>query len=110
MSPFGLVYMEFPHPADVAGGFTMRNPASGKITVLINTLKPEKDQKYFLKHELSHIVLGHTEDKRITGDASYLDKYPDIEDDANRYADQMTDEELSELMKYQTGETIYLRT
>ena len=108
MSPFHLVYVNFPAPADhAAGGFTMRATASGKITIMINAIIPEEDQIRFLKHELSHILLGHLEDERVTDDLSYLDEYPEIEDDANRYADQMTDDEFHELMTYQVGETLF---
>lgn len=108
MTRFRLVYAAFPAPADVVGGFTFRFP-SGRTSILINTLKSKEDQIRILKHELSHILLGHLDDDRTSGYLSYLHEHTDIEDDANKRADLMTDEELADLMRYQTGETVYCR-
>lgn len=108
MNRIKLIYSAFPAPADVVGGLTIRDP-SGGLTILINTVKPEEEQRKYLKHEFSHIILGHLWDDRIKGDdLSYLDDNPEVEDEANRYADQMTDETLSEYMTGLIGETVYL--
>ena len=78
--------------------------------VMINKEKPYNEQQLTIKHELSHILLGHFQNERAKDEEFYLKNYEnlDIENDANRYADQMTDDEFSELMKYQIGEAVYL--
>lgn len=105
-----LVYRDFPSPADVAfGGVTRYDPKSQRIVIMINTVRSEDDQLRTLKHEIAHIMLGHLSDDRIKGeDLSYLDDHPEIEDEANQYADQMTDETLAELVSGLIGETVYL--
>lgn len=109
MERFRLVYTTFPAPADTAGGFAVRVHEKGSITILINREKPEDVQRWMLKHELSHVLLGHLTDGRVKPNSfSYHNDNPEVEDEANQYADQMTDEEFSELMAYQIGETKYL--
>lgn len=108
MKKITLVYAVLPSPADVFfGGITRLDP-SGSVTILINAEKTEDEKKQLLKHELSHIILGHLWDARVNGDdLSYLDNHPEIEDEANRYADQMSDETLSFFMDGLIGETKY---
>ena len=63
-----LVYAAFPSLAgDCFRGMTILNP-SGRVTIMINSLKPKEEQIRTLKHELSHIILGHLWDDRINGD------------------------------------------
>lgn len=104
-----LVYKAFPSPADVVfGGITRYDPKSQCLMILINSVRSESDQLRALKHEIAHIMLGHLLDDRIHGDdLSYLDDHPEVEDEANRYADQMTDEYLAEVLKALNGETVY---
>lgn len=108
MSPFILVYIAFQSPADTLDGATVYE--SGRYVVMINKEKPYNEQQLTIKHELSHILLGHFQNERAKDEEFYLKNYEnlDIENDANRYADQMTDDEFSELMKYQIGEAVYL--
>ena len=101
MDPFKLVYEAFPAPADALGGVTMCK--NGKYIIMINKIKPAEEQIRTIKHELSHILLGHFGDRRTKDDQTYLDNLAEIEEEADRYADQMTDEELAQLMTCQIG-------
>ena len=108
MNMIRLIYAGFPPPADKIGGVTILNP-SGRVTIMINSIKPDEEQKRTLKHELAHIALGHLRDDRVKGsDFSYLDDNPEIESDADRFADQINDDTLAELMKDLVEETIHL--
>ena len=108
MEKIKLFYAAFPSPADALGGLTRISP-SGKVSIMINSGRTEEEQKKILKHEFSHIILGHLWDDRVHGDdLSYHDDHPEIEDEANQYADQMTDETLAELVSGLIGETVYL--
>ena len=101
MSPFNLIYISFPCPADAIGGVTRYDVKTGRYTVAINNQTTDDDQIRTLKHELSHILLGHfldDEDRDIR----------EIEKEADDYADQMTDDEFSDLMTYQVGETVFV--
>lgn len=107
MAKITLVYATLSSTADGLRGITRISP-SGTVTIIINAGMTENEQKQTLKHELSHIILGHLWDERVNGDdLSYLDDHPEIEDEADRYADQMTDETLSEFVSGLIGETIY---
>jgi len=107
MEKITLCYAAFPGIANAFGGLTRISP-SGKVSILINTGRTDEEQKRTLKHEFSHIILGHLWDDRIHGeDLSYLDDNPEVEDEADRYADQMTDETLLELKKSMVEETVY---
>ena len=108
MGKITLCYAAFPGIANGFGGLTRISP-SGRVSILINNGRSDEEQKRTLKHELSHIILGHLWDDRVHGeDLSYLDDNPEIEDEADRYADQMTDETLAELVSGLIGETVYL--
>ena len=108
MEKITLCYAVFPVIANAFGGLTRISP-SGKVSILINTGRTDEEQKRSLKHEFSHIILGHLWDDRIHGeDLSYIDDHPEVEEEADRYADQMTDETLAELVSGLIGETVYL--
>lgn len=63
--------------------------------IVIDSGLSEDEQRKTLKHELSHIILKHYEkDHGIRDD----------EEEADRYADQMSDEELSYLMTFALSE------
>ncbi len=100
MSPFRLIYEAFPAAADMLDGVTMYE--NGKYVIMINKIKSADEQTQAVKHELSHILLGHF-DNRTKGADMYLKNLAEVEDEADRYADQMTDEELAYLMTYRIG-------
>ncbi len=103
-----IVYRSLPAPADVLKGLTIINPERTCILILINSGNSEETQHFALKHEVAHIMLGHLSDERIHDDLSYLDEFPEIEDDANRYAEQMTNEKLAEILRAFNAETVYM--
>lgn len=117
MERFRLVYASFPDIAKThggidpdtlnkMGGFAVLNPA-GWYGIMINSNRTEAEQIRALKHELSHLVLGHLTDDRTDTTDIYLKNLDDVEREADDYADQMTDEEFSELMTYQIGAARY---
>lgn len=93
MQNFRLIYKPFPPEFHgQLGGVTGGKPG-GRLTVLIDSLLSEKEQKKTLKHELAHIALGHfsdTEERGVT----------ELEAEADAKADSMTEEELETLLKW----------
>ena len=113
MERFRLIYASFPDIAkatgDIApetlnkmGGVSVRDPA-GRYGIMINCNRTEAEQVRALKHELSHLVLGHLTDGRTETTKIYSDNFDDVEREADDYADRMTDDEFRELMTYQIG-------
>lgn len=100
MSPFRLMYIPFPVPVGTVGGVTRLDVNTGRFLIAINNQETDDDLIRILKHELSHIALGHFDDDRT-------ESLEEIEKEADLYADQMTDDEFSELMTYQVGETVF---
>lgn len=118
MDRFRLIYISFPYIAEVMGGVApdtinkmggvaVRDPA-GLYAIMINRNRTEAEQIRALKHELSHLRLGHLTDGRTETTKIYFDNFDDVEREADDYADQMTDEEFSELMTYQIGAARYI--
>ena len=107
MIRFKLVYQSFPDfiRGRVLGSTMIRN---GRCVIIIERDLNEAERRHTLKHEFAHIVLGHFEDSRTDDSDCYLRNLPEIEDEADRYADQMTDAEFSDLMTYQVGEAVFL--
>lgn len=103
MYHFRLGYTAFPDEINISGGFTVLDP-DGRCFILINTNHDEESRRQTLKHDFAHIVLGHFEDVRAKDTQTYLANMDELEREANEYADQMTDEEFSELMTYRIGE------
>ena len=93
------MYIPFPVPVGTVGGITRLDVNTGRFLIAINNQEPDDELIQILKHELSHIALGHFDDNR---------DIKEIEKEAEDYADQMTDDEFSELMTYQVGETIFM--
>ena len=100
MNKFNLIYQPFPEEIQgLIPGFTGHR--EDDYTVFIDSTQTEEKQDLTLRHELSHLWLGHLdEDKRTETSQAYLDNIDEIEAEANNYADQMTDEELSYLMTF----------
>ena len=110
MTRFRLVYASFPE--SVRGsvkGITGMNPGDDFYIVIIDKDLSEDQKDRTLKHELSHIALGHFESNRTESCSDYLRNIEAIEEETDNYADQMTDEEYSRLMSFQLGETVYER-
>lgn len=100
MSHFKLVYREFPEALKgKIPGFTAKG-RDGKLAIMIDEDLPEAEKNLVLRHELSHIALGHLDDDRTKNNHSYLANLAELEDEADQYADRMTDEEFTNLMKY----------
>lgn len=102
MHQFGICY--FPFPDGLSGnlcGSVMRQ--KGHIVVFIDSRLSEAQKKRTLKHELSHIVLNHF-DIPYPGDGIEFEKgfyrSEAQEAEADQYAEQMTEMELSKLMEY----------
>lgn len=91
MSNFRIIYKTFPEPlkGSIVG---LAGRKGNSYTVLIDESLGDSERKETLKHELSHILLGHLDD----------DKKPEeqIEREADQYAAAMTDDEFEQLMKY----------
>lgn len=96
MSPFRLYIVKF--PPESINGATQYDVKKGSFLIAINADLTEDEKIRTLKHELSHILLGHID---------ALDRdLREIENEADRYADLMTEDEFSDLMTYQIGETV----
>ena len=102
MQRFNLLYWDFPESLhNQVGGWTINQ--NGSLTVLIDSLLPADKQRFYLKHELAHIALDHMnkaipKNSEIVGDCWLISDAWEAE--ANKYAEQMTDEELNHLMQY----------
>ena len=100
MSHFKLVYREFPEVLKgKIPGFTAKGH-DGELTIMIDEDLTDAEKNLVLRHELSHIALGHLNDDRTKNDHSYLTNLTELENEADQYADRMTDEEFTNLMKY----------
>lgn len=94
MKPFSLFYVRF--PAGCEGdiyGITKLKP-DGSYIVAIDAAQDEQTQAHALRHELAHIYLKHLEPE--TADKSIKE----VEQEADEYAAQMTEEELNHLMTF----------
>ena len=102
MQKFGLLYCEFPESLRglVRGGVIHRK---GHYLVCVDSTQTEPDQNFTLRHELAHILLNHFE-AEYPGDGQFIDSgfyvSESQEAEANEYAEQMTEAELSQLMEY----------
>lgn len=74
----------------IANGMTMQR--RGYCVIAINSKAPEEQQAATLRHELSHIALNHFFDRRSEDE---------LEEEANRYAASMTEEDFRDLMRYE---------
>lgn len=93
MKPFSLFYVRFPAGCEgmVYGITGVDN--EGNYTVAIDSAQDEETQKFALKHELSHIHLGHF-------DPDNKKPISEIEQEADKHAEQMTEEELNFLLTF----------
>lgn len=91
---YRIIYKAFPEPLrGVVRGLTSLK--GDLYTILIDALLSDPERKETVKHELSHIVLGHLlEDQRSV---------EDLEREADAYAAAMTEEELIQLIGKATG-------
>lgn len=93
MKPFSLFYVNFPAECEGMIIGVTREDKAGSYTVAIDSGQDEDTQAFALKHELSHIYLGHFDpnnEKPIT----------EIEQEADEHAAQMTEEELDYLLTF----------
>ena len=99
-----ILYFPFPdYMHDHFGGFATY--AGGRYRILIDNRQPEELQLRALKHEYSHIMLGHL--------FTAAPEYPSPEFDAQEaaadaYADAMTEAEFSALLSM--SEKVYRDT
>lgn len=93
MRQFSLLYVHF--PTEIQGevfGMTHWEPEKNRFMIVIDESQSDQIQDYTLKHELSHILLKHDERLEISIDQA--------EDEADQYADQMTEDELNYLLTF----------
>lgn len=99
MTHFDLIFLQFPE--EIQGIIPGLTQCKGDhCTVLIDNSQSEEIQRKTLRHELSHIRLGHFDEDRTESDQAYLRNIQSIEAEADLYADQMSEEELSYLMTF----------
>ena len=102
MQQFKICYIPFP---DVLSGNLYGSVVrkKGHIVVFIDSRLSDDQKNRTLKHELSHIVLNHF-DIPYPGDGIEFEKgfyrSEAQEAEADKYAEQMTEMELSKLMEY----------
>ena len=107
MQHFKLIYQAFPEELSRLGVNAFTIQIEQDISILIDSSVSSERQDFLLRHELSHIVLGHlAETKPINqidsyGDDMFGEGWIERERAADLYAEKMTDQELSELMSYQ---------
>ena len=90
MERFRIVYKAFPDP--ISGYITgITKKKKDHYTIMIDSTLSEDHRDQTLKHELSHIVLGHFDNDR---------SIEDCELEADQHADKMTKEEFADLMTY----------
>lgn len=91
MERFRVVYKAFPDALrGIVRGFTSFR---GKMyVILIDACLSDSEREKTLKHELSHILLGHFIDERKSVE--------EMEREADRYANVMTDDEFNMLRGY----------
>lgn len=94
MNKIKLVYRAIP---ERVMGLTMRR-GEEYLMIIDESLSP-LERKETIKHELSHVLLGHFNDGRAMDDQAYLNNIDEIEKEADEYAEQMTDEEYDQLIR-----------
>lgn len=101
MDKFGVLYASFPEElrGKIRGGVIRHK---GHILVCIDNTQTKSDQEYTLRHELAHIALNHL-DTPFPGDGVVFDsgfyRSNSQEAEADKYAEHMTDANLSELLQ-----------
>lgn len=99
MVHFSVIYLDLPE--QIRGkmfGWTMHD--QGRYIVFIDKTLNELARRDALRHELSHIILGHLTDTRVSTDQDYLENFDSVEAEACEYAASMTDDELAQLMTF----------
>ena len=102
MMKFKLFYCEF--PASVHGnarGFVIHK--NGKVAIFIDNQLPKDQQEMALKHELAHLSLNHLIrplPKDADVDSNGYIESETLEAEADRYAEEMTQEEYEALMQW----------
>lgn len=99
MEKFSFRVKSVPFPEELRGFVpgAVRKCKAGYLILMDESLSNEQ-YKQTLKHELSHIILGHFEISETETTDEYLRNIEWIEAETDRYADQMTDEDLERLM------------
>ena len=112
MQHFTLIYAAMPDldpfkaqlPADRCFAFAIQNEHG--LFILIDSEASEAAQAFALRHELAHIVLNHLEQTKplfeinTTGDDMFGEGWIDREREADKYAEEMTEADLAQLMQY----------
>lgn len=99
MKKFHFHVEAVPFPEELRGSVrgAVKKCKTGYLILMDESLT-EDQYKQTLKHELSHIILGHFEISETETTDEYLRNIEWIEAETDRYADQMTDEDLERLM------------
>ena len=90
MRPFELVYRPFPAEAGGVCSGVLRE-LRGRVVIMIDSSQDADTQAKALRHELAHLALGHLDDGR---------PLKALEEEAEKYADQMSDEGFNDLMMW----------
>ena len=112
MVKFKLVYAAFPDleqfrkylPGDKCFGFAIYDEHG--YTILIDSSGTEEQRKSTLRHELAHLVLNHLEETKplfeinSSGDDMFGPGWIEREHEADKLAEEMSEEEFTRLMMY----------
>ena len=112
MGKFKLVYAAFPDleqfrkylPGDKCFGFAIYDEHG--YTILIDSSGTEEQRKSTLRHELAHLVLNHLEETKplfeinSSGDDMFGPGWIEREHEADKLAEEMSEEEFTRLMMY----------
>lgn len=112
MQRFTLIYAIIPEmkpikdklPAGRCWGFTAQTKHG--CFIIIDGQAGNAAQNFTLRHELAHLALGHLSRTKplseicTTGDDMFGEGWIDRENEADKYAAEMTDTEFANLMQY----------
>lgn len=97
VKPYSIVFKDFPAEYRNRQCFGMVRDEGSKYVILIDKGRSKDEQKYALKHELSHIFCCHL-----------VETWRSVEEteiEAEEYASRITDETLQELLNHAEGIT-----
>lgn len=106
MKRFKLIYTPFPDMFFNKNVTGFAAEMGGQYLIMIDNRQNADVQARALRHELAHLVLDHLSVTKPLyqinsfGDDMFGEGWEDREHEADRYADEMTDTELSDLMQY----------
>lgn len=105
MQRFKLVCKPFPAELRDVYGFIVAN--GGRYLIWIDSNQDARTQDRALRHELAHLVLGHLDKTKPLieidpHNVEFGEGWEEREQEADSFAERMTDAELAELMQYAT--------